>query len=202
MMIELPDLPYPQDALEPHMSAKTLDVHHGKHHRKYVDTLNDLIAGTSMQHEPLDAIVRATATRDDAKQINIFNNAAQTWNHDFFWRCMRPKGGGEPAGDLARGIAKNFAGLAGFKRTFKEAAIGQFGSGWVWLVSDGGALRVVGMPNAANPLVTGQTALLCCDVWEHAYYLDYQDRRAEFVDAFLGKLVNWEFVAEQMERAG
>jgi superoxide dismutase, Fe-Mn family len=199
MAFELPPLPYPKDGLEPHMSMRTLEFHHGKHHKTYVDTLNRLVKGTPFESQSLAEVIKASA-REEAK-TQIFNNAAQAWNHQFFWSCMRPRGGGQPAGELAKRIDQAFGGLDKFKAAFKQAATTQFGSGWAWLVLDAGALRLTTTANAMNPLAQGQTALLACDVWEHAYYLDYQNRRADFVQTFLDHLVNWEFAARTLSAA-
>ena len=196
MAFELPPLPYPLDGLQPHMSLRTLEFHHGKHHKAYVDNLNRMVKGTPLESQSLEEIVTATA-KDEAK-AGIFNNAAQVWNHTFFWNCMKPRGGGQPAGELARQIERSFGGLDKFKDEFKQAATTQFGSGWAWLVLDGGKLKITKTPNAANPLSQGQTALLTCDVWEHAYYLDFQNRRPDFVQTFLDHLVNWDFVAKNL----
>ena len=181
------------------MSAKTLDFHHGKHHQAYVTALNNLIKGQPLERRPLEEIIKETH-KDSAKSA-IFNNAAQVWNHSFFWDSLKPHGGGAPTGDLAAAIERDCGGLAKFKEAFKAAAVGQFGSGWAWLVAQRGELRIIATPNALDPLATGQTALLCCDVWEHAYYLDYQNRRPDFVTAFLDHLVNWEFAARNLARA-
>jgi len=199
MAFELPPLPYPKNALEPHTSAQTLDFHHGKHHQAYVTNLNNLVKGSPLESQSLEDIIRATCT--DASKAGVFNNAAQVWNHTFFWNCMKPQGGGHPSGDIARAIDRDLGGLAKFKDDFKAAAVGQFGSGWAWLVADGGKLKITRTPNAVNPLSEGQTALLTCDVWEHAYYLDYQNRRPDFVQAFLDHLVNWDFVAQNLAKA-
>jgi superoxide dismutase, Fe-Mn family len=199
MAFELPPLPYPKDGLEPHMSMRTLEFHHGKHHKTYVDTLNRLVKGTPFESQSLAEVIKASA-REEAK-TQIFNNAAQAWNHQFFWSCMRPRGGGQPAGELAKRIDQAFGGLDKFKAAFKQAATTQFGSGWAWLVLDAGALKLTTTANAMNPLAQGQTALLACDVWEHAYYLDYQNRRADFVQTFLDHLVNWEFAARTLSAA-
>jgi Fe-Mn family superoxide dismutase len=196
MAFELPPLPYAKDALEPHMSAKTLDFHYGKHHQAYVTNLNNLLKDSPLAKESLEAVIKASA-KDDAK-AGIFNNAAQVWNHTFFWSCMKPNGGGQPSGKVAEGLQKAFGGLAGFQEQFKQAATTQFGSGWAWLVRDGGALKITKTANAMTPLAQGQTALLTCDVWEHAYYLDYQNRRPDFVQTFLDKLLNWDFVAKNL----
>jgi Fe-Mn family superoxide dismutase len=178
------------------MSAQTLEFHYGKHHKTYVDTLNKLTAGTPYEKASLDVIIRDTY--EDEKQKPIFNNAAQVWNHTFFWNGMKPGGGGKPTGDLAKQISDAFGDLDGFKAKFKEAGTTQFGSGWAWLVADHSKLTIIKTPNAVNPLTTGQKALLTCDVWEHAYYLDYQNRRADMVQAFLDNLVNWDFVAKNL----
>jgi Fe-Mn family superoxide dismutase len=200
MAFELPPLPYAKDALEPHMSAKTFEFHHGKHHQAYVTNLNGLVKDTPMASQSLEQIIKATA-KDESK-AGIFNNAAQVWNHTFFWNCMKVGGGGAPSGALAQKIDQAFGGLDKFKEQFKQAAVTQFGSGWAWLVVDGGQLKVTKTANAVNPMAQGQTALLTCDVWEHAYYLDYQNRRPDFVQTFLDKLVNWEFVASNLSKAG
>ena len=197
MAFELPPLPYSQDALDPHVSAKTLSFHHGKHHAAYVNKLNELVKGSPMQEQSLEEIMRATA-KDPSKEA-IFNNAAQAWNHDFFWHCMKPKGGGAPSGALADKIKSAFGGVDKLKEELKQAAVGQFGSGWAWLVLDRGELKVRKTPNAMNPLVEGQTPVLTVDVWEHAYYLDYQNRRPDFVQAFLDNLVNWDFAAGNLK---
>ena len=199
MPFELPPLPYEVDALEPHMSAQTLKYHHGEHHRAYVDKLNELIHGTGLDARSLETIILRTAGDDRKTQRKIFNNAAQAWNHAFFWDCMSPKGGGAPARPLARQMDKVFGDFDKFKGLFKKSATGQFGSGYAGLVLDGGMLKVRSSANAMPPMVEGQTALLGCDVWEHAYYLDYRNRRADFVDVFLDELVNWEVVAMRLE---
>lgn len=199
MAFELPSLPYPNNALEPYVSAKTLDFHHGKHHKAYVDTLNRLIEGKPEEKQSLEEIIVATY-HDDAK-TTVFNNAAQVWNHTFFWNCLAKSGGGEPQGEVKKAIDHDFGGYEKFAAAFKEAATTQFGSGWAWLVFDAGKLKVIKTPNAVNPVAGGETALLTCDVWEHAYYLDYQNRRPDFVQAFLDHLINWEFVARNLEKA-
>jgi len=196
MAFELPPLPYPKNALEPHTSAKTLEFHHDKHHAAYVTNLNNLVKDSPMASQSLEEIIKATA-KDDSK-VGIFNNAAQVWNHTFFWNCMKPNGGGQPPGDVAAAITKSFGSYDKFKEEFKAACVGQFGSGWGWLVGGGGALKITKTPNAVNPLSQGQTAHLTCDVWEHAYYLDYQNRRPDFVETFLTHLVNWDFVAANL----
>jgi superoxide dismutase, Fe-Mn family len=196
MAFELPPLPFDLAALEPHMSARTLELHHGKHHRAYVANLNALVKNTPLAAKSLEAVI-AEAARDPTKSA-LFNNAAQAWNHAFFWDSLRPSGGGSPPGELGRRIERDFGGLAVFKDMFQETAVGQFGSGWSWLVVDKGELKIVRTSNAMTPIVSGQVPLLACDVWEHAYYLDYQNRRADFIQAFLGKLVNWEFAASNL----
>ena len=198
MAFELPPLPYPKDGLEPHMSSRTLEFHHGKHHATYVATLNRLVENTPFANQPLEDVIRATA-KDESK-TSIFNNAAQVWNHTFFWNCMRPRGGGQPSGDVLKAIEQGFGGLDKFKQQFKEAATGQFGSGWAWLVRDGSSLKITKTPDAVDPPAQGQTALLTCDVWEHAYYLDFQNRRPDFVQTFLDHLVNWDFVAKNLAK--
>jgi Fe-Mn family superoxide dismutase len=194
MKHELPPLPYPVDALQPHISKETLEFHHGKHHRAYVTKLNELIVGTEFESASLEDIVRRSSGP-------IFNNAAQVWNHTFFWNCLSPKGGGEPSGAVAEQIRTAFGSFEEFKTKFSAAAVGQFGSGWGWLVKGAdGKLAVKSTSNADTPLKTGETALLTCDVWEHAYYIDYRNVRADFVAAFW-KLVNWEFVAKNLQGA-
>ena len=199
MAFELPPLPFPKNALEPHTSAQTLDFHHGRHHQAYVTNLNNLVKDSPVESQSLEQII--TATAKDAAKAGIFNNAAQVWNHTFFWNCMKPNGGGAPSGNIAQAIDRDLGGLAKFKDDFKAAAVGQFGSGWAWLVASGGKLAITRTPNAVNPLAEGQTALLTCDVWEHAYYLDFQNRRPDFVQAFLDHLVNWDFVAQNLAKA-
>ncbi len=200
MPFEHPALPYAPNALEPHMSARTFEFHYGKHHKAYVDTLNTLVPGTAWEKASLEDIIKGT--HGDAGQIKIFNNAAQIWNHTFFWNGMKPQGGGAPTGDLAKKIDAAFGDLGTFKAKFKEAALTQFGSGWAWLVlTMEGKLEITKTANAVNPMALGQRALLTCDVWEHAYYLDYQNRRADMVQAFLDHLVNWDFAARNLDSA-
>jgi superoxide dismutase, Fe-Mn family len=199
MAFELPPLPFPKNALEPYTSAQTLDFHHGKHHQAYVTNLNNLVKGSPLESQSLEEIIRAT--HNDSSKTGIFNNAAQVWNHTFFWNSMKPGGGGSPSGAVAQAIERDLGGLQKFKDDFKARAGGQFGSGWAWLVASAGKLSIVTTPNAMNPLAQGQTALLTCDVWEHAYYLDYQNRRPDFVQAFLDHLVNWDFVAQNLAKA-
>jgi Fe-Mn family superoxide dismutase len=202
MTFQLTPLPYPKSALEPHISARTLEFHHDHHHRTYVEKLNKLIEGTPFENQGLEDIVLATAKSKEEKKIDIFHNAAQAWNHTFLWNCMTPDGGERPSGGLAQKIDSAFGGLGEFHAEFKKAATTQFGSGWAWLVAASGELKIRKTANADNPLVDGDTPLLTCDVWEHAYYLDYQDKRADFVDIFLDRLVNWSFVADQLGQAG
>jgi superoxide dismutase, Fe-Mn family len=200
MAFELPPLPYANTALEPHVSARTLEFHHGRHHQAYVTNLNNLIKDTPSERQSLEEIIRGSYR--DASKTGIFNNSAQVWNHTFFWHSMKPQGGGAPSGNLASAITRDCGGLDKFKEAFKAAAVGQFGSGWAWLVAERGQLKIVATANAVTPLVDGQTPLLTCDVWEHAYYLDYQNRRPDFVQAFLDHLINWEFAAQNLAKAG
>ena len=199
MAVQLPSLPYAETALEPHYSAKTISFHYGKHHKAYVDNLNKLTAGTPLDGKSLEEMVAASA--GDASRVGVFNNSAQVWNHTFFWSCMKPAGGGRPAGEIAKRIDGAFGSYEKFAEQFKTAAVGRFGSGWGWLVLDGGALKIVSTANADTPMASKQTALLTVDVWEHAYYLDYQNRRPDFVQAFLDHLVNWDFVAANLAKA-
>ena len=196
--IELPPLPYAQDALAPVISAETLSFHYGKHHKAYVDNLNKLVAGTDLSETPLETLIKAVAGKPD--KAGVFNNAAQIWNHTFFWNSLKPGGGGAPTGAVAKGIDDAFGSFENFKKEFANAAMTQFGSGWAWLVADKGQLKLVKTPNAETPLTTGQTALLTIDVWEHAYYLDYQNRRADFVAAVIDKLLNWDFANANLAR--
>jgi len=190
-------LPYPQNALEPYISARTMSFHYGKHHQAYADNLNRLTAGTQWAGQPLEKVIMESTGRPD--KTDVFNNAAQVWNHNFFWQSMKPGGGGKPAGRLLERIEKSFGSFDEFKTAFKTAAVSQFGSGWAWLIQEGDTLKIIKTSNADTPLAHGQTALLTCDVWEHAYYLDYQNRRPDFVQAFLDHLANWEFAASQMK---
>ena len=192
MAHQLPELPFARDALAPHISAETLEYHYGKHHQAYVDNLNKLIPGTEFENMPLEDIVRKASG-------GIFNNAAQVWNHTFYWHCLSPDGGGEPAGELAGAINQSFGSFAGFKEAFTKTAVGQFGSGWAWLVRNAnGSLAVEATANAGNPLTEGKQPLLTCDVWEHAYYIDYRNARAKYVEAFW-QLVNWSSVADNLK---
>ncbi len=200
MYFELPPLPYAPDALEPYISARTMEFHYGKHHQAYLTNLNNLADNTKYENASLEDIMASTI--DNEAETAIFNNAAQAWNHAFFWKSMKPGGGGDPDGDLAMRLEQAFGSLAKFREQFKQAGTAQFGSGWVWLVFDGNALRIVKTPNAQNPLAENLTPLLTCDVWEHAYYLDYQNRRPDFIQAFLDHLVNWDFAAANLSAAG
>ena len=186
----LPALPYAKDALAPHISAETLEFHYGKHHQAYVTNLNNLIKGTEFENLDLEAIVKK------ASAGGIYNNSAQVWNHTFFWSSMTPNGGGEPTGALADAIKAKWGSFDDFKKAFATSAVGNFGSGWTWLVKKAdGSVDIVNMGAAGTPLTTGDKALLCIDVWEHAYYIDYRNRRPDFVATFLDKLANWEFAA-------
>lgn len=196
MPFDLPDLPYPATALEPHISAETFGFHHGKHHKAYVDKLNAAVAGTDYENQPLDAVIMAS---HEAGDTAVFNNAAQAWNHTFLWHSMSPEGGGAPSGALADAINERFGDLAGFREAFKNAAMGQFGSGWAWLVQTGEGLEIVSTGNADSPLTSGLVPLLTLDVWEHAYYLDFQNRRDAYIDAFLDSMVNWAFAASNYD---
>jgi superoxide dismutase, Fe-Mn family len=184
---KLPELPYAKDALAPHISAETLEFHYGKHHATYVTNLNKLIVGTEFANLPLEEIVKRASG-------GIFNNAAQVWNHTFYWNCLAPKAGGEPTGALAQAISLAFGSFAAFKEKFTATAVGTFGSGWAWLVKNpDGSLALESTSNAANPLTAGKKPLLTCDVWEHAYYIDYRNARPKYVEAYWN-LVNWKFV--------
>lgn len=192
MSVELPALPYAIEALEPHISRKTLTVHHGSHHAAYVDRTRALIKGTPLESASLVEIVKAQASQPGP----LFNAAAQSWNHAFLWQSMRPNGGGDATGAIAQRIVKDFGSHDAFREQFQAAAVGQFASGWAWLVLDGGTLKITTTSNAATPLTGSQKPLLTLDVWEHAYYIDYRNLRPKFVETFLGKLANWHF-AEQ-----
>jgi len=192
----LPPLPYADSALEPVISANTIGFHYGKHHKAYVDNLTKLIAGTEFADLTLEKIIAATAGKPD--KAAIFNNAAQTWNHTFYWHSLKPKGGGEPPAVLKQKIEASFGTLDACKKELAAAAMGQFGRGWAWLVLEDGKLKVVKTGNADSPLTSGLKPLLTIDVWEHAYYLDYQNRRADYVNAVLENLINWDFAAENI----
>ena len=198
MTFTLSDLPYSRTALEPHVSRDTLDLHHGKHHRSYIEKLNKAIAGTRYEGMGIEDII--TKAQDESDTA-IYNNAAQSWNHAFLWHSMSPDGGGDPGGDLQDAIVSGFSGLDEFRDRFKSAALSQFGSGWAWLVRDGDKLRVITTGNADTPIIDGMRPLLTLDVWEHAYYLDYQNERDRYIDTFLEELVNWEFAAMNFEVA-
>lgn len=191
-------LPYPEDALAPIISARTVALHHGKHHKTYVDKTNELVSGTEFEGQALERIVIATAGKSEHKEL--FNNAAQAWNHAFYWRSLKPRGGGAPTGKLADKI-EAFGGLEALKKKLAATGVKQFGSGWAWLVKEGDALKVVSTPNAEVPFTKGQTPLLTIDVWEHAYYVDYQNRRPDYLQAVIDKLLNWDFAAENFTRA-
>jgi Fe-Mn family superoxide dismutase len=199
MAFELPPLPYERNALAPHISERTLEFHHGKHHQAYVTTLNNLTAGSALEKASLEDVIREAAGKADKQ--TLFNNAGQVWNHNFYWQSMKPKGGGKPTGDVAGAIDKTFGGYEGFAEAFRTAGATQFGSGWAWLVLEKGALKVTKTANADLPLVHGQTALLTMDVWEHAYYLDYQNRRPDYIKTFLDSLVNWDFANANLAKA-
>lgn len=194
--IVLPPLPWPQNSLEPVISAKTIGFHYGKHHKTYVDTVNKMIAGTEYAGMALEKLVRATAGRAD--RAGIFHNAAQVWNHNFYWNSLRPEGGGEPPAALKQMIEAAFGGVEACKKALSAAALEQFGSGWAWLVADAGRLKIVKTADAETPITHGVTPLLTIDVWEHAYYLDYQNRRADHVNAVLDKVINWEFAGRNL----
>ena len=188
---KLPELPYPLDGLAPHISKETLEYHYGKHHQAYVTNLNNLIKGTEFESASLEDIIKKSSG-------GIFNNSAQVWNHTFYWHSLSPKGGGEPSGALGQAITKKWGNFAAFKEAFSKAAVGTFGSGWAWLVKKAdGSLDIVSTSNAATPLTTADTPLLTCDVWEHAYYIDYRNARPKYVEAFWS-LVNWEFAAHNL----
>lgn len=192
MAIQLPNLPYPKDALAPYISAQTLEFHHGKHHKAYVDNTNKLIEGTALANEPLETIIRNVA--GDVSKAGLFNNAAQVWNHSFYWQCIKPKGGGMPAGAIADKIKTTWGSFEKFAEEFKNAGVTQFGSGWAWLVLDGNTLKITKTANADTPIAHGLKPLLTVDVWEHAYYLDYQNRRPDYLTAFIENLISWDFV--------
>ena len=197
MTFELPSLPYANDALAPYMSSETLDFHHGKHHQTYVTNLNNLIKDTDMQDSSLEEIV--VKSSKDSSMAGIFNNAGQHWNHILFWQCMKPNGGGSMPSELESRITSDLGGIDQFKEAFIQAGTTQFGSGWAWLAIDNGKLVVTKSPNASNPLVDGMKPILGCDVWEHSYYIDYRNKRPDYLKAFLDSLVNWEFVASQLD---
>ena len=191
MTFTLPELPYGKNDLAPHISANTLEFHHGKHHQAYVTNLNKLLEGHALAGQPLDEVIKKTT--GDAKQAGIFNNAAQVWNHTFYWHSMKPGGGGAPTGAIAKKIDSDLGGYNAFIEAFKNAAVTQFGSGWAWLVLNNGKMEITKTGNADTPIAHGIKPLLTVDVWEHAYYLDYQNRRPDYLDTFIKHLVNWDF---------
>ena len=197
MTFELPSLPYASDALAPYMSSETLDFHHGKHHQTYVTNLNNLVKDTDMKDSSLEEIV--VKSSKDSSMAGIFNNAGQHWNHILFWQCMKPNGGGSMPSELESRITSDLGGIDQFKEAFIQAGTTQFGSGWAWLAIDNGKLVVTKSPNASNPLVDGMKPIFGCDVWEHSYYIDYRNKRPDYLKAFLDSLVNWEFVASQLD---
>ncbi len=199
MAYELPALPFDYTALEPHVSKSTLEFHHDKHHAAYVNNFNNLVKDTELDNQPIEAVIKAVA--GDASKAGIFNNAAQAWNHTFYWNSISPNGGGAPTGALADKIAADFGSYDAFVTEFKQAAATQFGSGWAWLVLDNGTLKITKTGNADTPIAHGQTPLLTIDVWEHAYYLDYQNRRPDYISTFVEKLINWDFVAANFAAA-
>jgi Fe-Mn family superoxide dismutase len=200
MAFDLPPLPYSRDALSPHISEETLNYHYGKHHQAYVNNLNKLIDGTAHEDAPLEKIIKDAS--GDSSKAGLFNNAAQVWNHTFYWHSMKPGGGGKPSGAIAKKIDEDFGSYEDFAKEFKAAGGGQFGSGWAWLVLAGGKLEIRKTPNAETPVTDdGATPLLTMDVWEHAYYLDYQNARPDYMQAFLDNLINWDFVNQNLADA-
>ncbi len=200
----LPDLPYAENALAPHLSAETLKFHHGKHHKAYVDKLNELVQGNEFVDSSLDQIVVATTGKKAKDKRLIFNNAGQHWNHSFFWKCMAPSASRDSAlpAPLEQRILKDFGSVDKFKKEFVAQGVGQFGSGWIWLIEDGDRLALMATHDADNPLAQGKKALLTFDVWEHAYYLDYQNRRPDFLTTFVEQLANWRFAAANLSASG
>jgi len=198
-MFSLPPLPYADNALAPVISANTLSFHYGKHHKAYVDNLNKLVAGTEYEAAPLEKIITETAGKAD--KAGVFNNAAQIWNHTFYWSSLRGNGGGQPTGKMAQMIESDLGGYESFKKELAATTVSQFGSGWGWLVVEGGKLKIAKTGNAEVPFTKGQKPLLTIDVWEHAYYLDYQNRRPDYVNAVIEKLLNWDFAAENLAKA-
>ena len=195
----LPPLPYADNALDPVITAHTMSFHYGKHHKTYVDNLNKLVVGTEFADMSLEQVIAGSAGKAD--KVGIFNNSAQIWNHTFYWHSMKPNGGGTPTGAIAAKIDAAFGSFDNFKKEFQNAALTQFGSGWAWLVAEGGALKIVKTPNAEVPFTKGQTPLLTIDVWEHAYYVDYRNRRADYAAALIDKLLNWDFAADNLAKA-
>ncbi len=199
MAYQQPALPYAETALEPYISAKTLGFHYGKHHATYITNYNNLVAGTPLDALSIEEVIAQSAA--DPQKVGIFNNGAQAWNHSFYWNSLKPNGGGEPSGELAAKITQDFGSFDKFKEELKSAAATQFGSGWAWLVLDGDTLKVVKTGNAQTPATSGQKPLLTVDVWEHAYYLDYQNRRPDYVATIIDNLLNWEFAAQNFSAA-
>ena len=197
MKFELPNLDYAKNALSPIMSEETLDLHHGKHHQTYITNLNNFIKDTDLANSSLEEIIKKTS--DDKSKMGIFNNASQHWNHILFWKCMKPKGGGIMPSNLEKRIVSDFGSVDQFKKDFIQAGVTQFGSGWAWLSIQDGKLVVTKTSNAINPLIDNLKPILGCDVWEHSYYVDYKNRRPDYMSAFVDKLVNWEFVASQLD---
>jgi len=193
MAFTLPELPYSKDALAPHISAETLEYHHGKHHKAYVDNLNKALDGKPEANKSLEEVIMSS-------EGPVFNNAAQVWNHTFYWSSMKPKGGGQPTGELADAMTRDFGSFEKFKEEFTQAGATQFGSGWAWLVLDGGKLKVTKTPNADLPMKHGQKALLTMDVWEHAYYIDYRNARPKYIETFLTSLANWDFALANLKK--
>ncbi len=191
MAFTLPELPYATTALEPHLSAETFEYHHGKHHKAYVDTLNQMIEGTDLENASLEEIIMKSEGK-------LFNQAGQTWNHTLYWNSMTPGGGGQPTGAAGDAINESFGGYDKFREEFKAAAVGQFGSGWAWLTLDDGKLGIMATANADLPMKHGRTAVLTCDVWEHAYYIDYRNARPNYVDVFLDHLINWNLLSDAL----
>ena len=200
MAFTLPELPYSKDALAPYMSAETLEYHHDKHHLAYVDTGNKLVLGTGLEGKTLDEVV--VASFKDANLKKLFNNAGQHWNHLHFWKWMKPNGGGSIPGEIEKRLVSDFGSIDAFKTKFVEGGVGQFGSGWVWLIEDAGKLAIMATPNGENPLAHGKKTVLGCDVWEHSYYIDYRNKRADYVKAFIDNLVNWDYALEVLQTGG
>lgn len=198
MPLEIPNLPYDITALEPYISKETLEFHYGKHHQAYATNGNKLISGTEFDDMSQEDIIKATAANPE--HAGIFNNAAQVWNHSFYWKSMKPNGGGTPTGSLADKITDDFGSYNAFKEQFAVAGATQFGSGWAWLVFDQGTLKIVKTANAGNPIVKNQTPLLTMDVWEHAYYIDFRNARPKYIETFLNNLVNWDFAQENFDK--
>lgn len=200
MPVTLPDLPYGKNELEPYISSKTIEFHYGKHHQAYVTNTNNLIQNTPLEKADLETIIKESV--NDSSKVGIFNNSAQVWNHTFYWHSMKPKGGGEPPKSLLDKIVSDFGSFDNFKNEFKQAAATQFGSGWAWLVLDPSdkKLKVIKTPNAETPITKGLKPLITIDVWEHAYYLDYQNRRPDYIDTFISNLINWDFALKNYEK--